>query len=534
MHQQDSLRHLAPEPCKLRLFPIDRFCRIEQRLPSIGTPVSLTFVQPKSHRIPRRRQTVCSGWRALPFGAGAGIAVLLAGCVHYEARPLQLEQTARSLESRSLELPALRTFLEASGGRPLGAWPLRDWSVEELSVAAVFLNPDLATLRAQRDLAEAGRQTAAGRPNPTVGLQGGYNFDAAHTGITPWMPGTTLDLPIETVGKRSRRIERAAHQARAARLNLAAAAWTLRGVVRVSIVETAAAERKVTLLADELDCLDRIRQILEQRLQAGATTTVEVNTARVNHLRLSAEVADARRAAIEARHRLAQAIGVPASTLARIRLVTPPFLPSLASTQRTALRAAALRERADIQSALATYEASESQLRLEIAKQYPDLHLGNGYQWDQGDNKWTFGLSLELPVLNRNQGPIAEAMAHRAEAAAQAVAIQARVLGNLDQAAMLADLLRTQQRDAQVLARELTLQSQRMAARAERGGADRLEVETARLEELTQRLAAADLDLKLALAETAWESAIQQPLDAASFPPAVPVPASVPVPARSP
>ena len=525
-----SLRYLAHRPCKLRLFRIDRFYRIEQRLPSIGAPVSLNSVQPTSHRIPRRHQTVRSGWRALPFGVGAGIAVLLAGCVHYEARPLQPEQTARVLESRSLELPALRTFLEASGGRQLGAWPLRDWSVEELSVAAVFLNPDLATLRAQRDLAEAGRQTAAGRPNPTVGLQGGYNFDAAHTGITPWIPGTTFDLPIETAGKRTRRMERAAHQARAARLNLAAAAWILRGTVRAAVVETLSAERKVTLLSDELDCTGRMVRILEQRLQAGAVTMVEVNSARVNRLRISAEAADARRLALESRHKLAQAIGVPATALAGIHLNAPQPLPSRSPEERSSLRAAALRERADIQSALASYEASESQLRLEIAKQFPDLHLGNGYQWDQGENKWSFGLSLELPVLNRNQGPIAEAMAHRTEAAAQVVAIQARVLGSLDQAATLVELLRTQQRDAEVLARELTLQSQRIAARAERGGADRLEVETARLEELTQRLAAADLDLKLALAETAWESAIQQPLDAASFPPAVPVPASVPAP----
>ena len=492
----------------------------------------LNSVHPTFDRIRRRHQFERTPSVALRFGVAAVVAALFAGCVHYEARPFQPSQTARSLESRSLDTPALRTFLEASEGRPLGAWPLREWSVEELSVAAVFLNPDLATLRAQRDLAEAGRQTAAGRPNPTVGFQGGYNFDAAHTGLTPWMPGTTLDLPLETAGKRSRRIERAAHQARAARLNLAAAAWTLRGVVRAALVETAAAEKRVTLLSEELDCLDRIRRILEQRLQAGAATTVEVNSARVNHLRLSAEVADARRAAIEARHRLAQAIGVPTSALADIHLAAPQPLSSLSSSDRPSLRAAALRERADIQSALATYEASESQLRVEIAKQYPDLHLGNGYQWDQGDNKWTLGLNLELPVLNRNQGPIAEAMAHRAEAAAQVVAIQARVLGELDRTATLMDLLRSQKRAAQSLAAELTLQSQRLVARAELGGADRLEVETARLEELTQGLAAADLDLRLALAESAWENAVQRPLDASPFPPAVPVsaPALVPSP----
>jgi broad specificity phosphatase PhoE len=30
----------------------------------------------------------------------------------------------------------------------------------------------------------------------------------------------------------------------------------------------------------------------------------------------------------------------------------------------------------------------------EIAKQYPDIHLGPGYQYDQGVNKWTLGFSV--------------------------------------------------------------------------------------------------------------------------------------------
>ena len=44
----------------------------------------------------------------------------------------------------------------------------------------------------------------------------------------------------------------------------------------------------------------------------------------------------------------------------------------------------------------------------------PDVHLNPGYQFDQGDNKWSIGLTFDLPILNQNQGPIAEAKAHGA------------------------------------------------------------------------------------------------------------------------
>ena len=81
-------------------------------------------------------------------------------------------------------------------------------------------------------------------------------------------------------------------------------------------------------------------------------------------------------------------------------------------------RLAAL-NRSDILGALADYAASQSALQLEIARQFPDMHIGPGYLLDQTDNKWTLGATLTLPVLNQNQGAIAEAKARREEMAAR-------------------------------------------------------------------------------------------------------------------
>ena len=83
---------------------------------------------------------------------------------------------------------------------------------------------------------------------------------------------------------------------------------------------------------------------------------------------------------------------------------------------RPEVRRQALLNRADVRGALAEYAASQSALQLEIANQYPDLHLGPGYAWNTGnagDNEWELGLTVTLPVLNHNQGPVAEAEAKR-------------------------------------------------------------------------------------------------------------------------
>jgi outer membrane protein TolC len=444
-----------------------------------------------------------------------------------------LDQSAQSFAARRLDAPELRRFLEASRGESLPDWPLKSWTFEDLCLAAVYWNPSLASARAQAEAAEAARQTAAGRPNPTIGLQGGFNFDASRAGITPWIPGTTLDLPIETAGKRSRRMERADHLARASRLTLVGTAWSIRSTLRTAVIESHGAQRRIELLKEELQAAESIQQGIQQRFQAGAATTLELANARVAALRIRGEIQDAERLAGEARHRVAEALGVPIQALTDLPWSSPSPAALPEDDSLTRLRRHTLHLRSDIQSALANYEASQSQLRIEIAKQYPDLHLGNGYQWDQGESKWTFGISLELPLLNRNQGPIAEAAAHRAEAAAQVLTVQARALAEFDRALGLARTLQHQQRAGQELARELSQQSERLAQRRKQGGADRLEVETARLEELTQRLLLLDVDQRLALAVGQWEDAIQQPVSIPAnssrpFPPSSPVPAVLP------
>ena len=93
-----------------------------------------------------------------------------------------------------------------------------------------------------------------------------------------------------------------------------------------------------------------------------------------------------------------------------------------------------MQNRPDILASLSEYAAAQSAVQLEIAKQYPDVHLGPGYEYDQGQNKWALGLSVELPVRNRNQGPIAEAQAKREEAAARFIDLQARVIAEIDRA----------------------------------------------------------------------------------------------------
>jgi outer membrane protein, heavy metal efflux system len=121
-------------------------------------------------------------------------------------------------------------------------------------------------------------------------------------------------------------------------------------------------------------------------------------------------------------------------SLTEVQLSFPDFEKLPPAPDASSARRHALLHRADILGALSEYAASQSALQLAIAKQYPDIHLGPGYQLDQNINRWALGLSLELPIFNQHRGPIAEAGAHRQQAAAHFLTVQATALAEVDRA----------------------------------------------------------------------------------------------------
>src|SRR5206468_1005521 len=102
------------------------------------------------------------------------LAGLLIGCVHYQNQPLSSARSAATFESRSLNDPELKKFLQQNLKRELAAWPPKEWDFPSLTFAAFYYHPSLDVARAQWGVAKAGVQTAGGRPNPTVGLTPEY------------------------------------------------------------------------------------------------------------------------------------------------------------------------------------------------------------------------------------------------------------------------------------------------------------------------------------------------------------------------
>jgi len=152
-------------------------------------------------------------------------------------------------------------------------------------------------------------------------------------------------------------------------------------------------------------------------------------------------------------------------------------------------------------------------LQFQIAKQYPDIHLGPGYQYDQGDDKFTLALTAELPLLNQNQGPIAEAVARRAEAAAKFNALQAKVIAEIDRATAAFRVTAENLPLLESLAAAQERQNRAVEAEVSAGAADQLDALNARMESSVNELAQLDGRVKLQQSLAALEDALQRPID---------------------
>ena len=233
-------------------------------------------------------------------------------------------------------------------------------------------------------------------------------------------------------------------------------------------------------------------------------------------IKTQADLADAQRQAVESRAGVAEALGVPLRAIEgrELKFDLSQTAEAGHSLESAEVRQQALLGRADIRAALADYAASQSALQLEIAKQYPDVHLGPGYEYDQGAHKWGLGVGADLPMFNRNQGPIAEARAKRTEAAARFLALQAQVVGELDRAMTARAASQEQLRQIDALLDTQRKHVQSVEAMVKAGAADQFDLRSAQLEVATTEQARLNALVKAQQALGQLEDAMQVPFDA--------------------
>jgi outer membrane protein TolC len=437
--------------------------------------------------------------------AVAGLALAgLGACVRYVPRPLDPVPHVAAYRARRLDDAALLAWVGRFGPRPE---PTR-WSARQLALAALAGRADLVRLRAEWRAAGEGERAAGVRPPP--GAQADLERAVSGSdGASPWVVALGAMLTVELGGKRGARLAQARARTAMAEADLRAAAWSTVMGVRDAATTVAGLEQDATQARAAVAGLMRVDSLERARYDEGSLPASELARTRADVQDAVVQASAAESAALEARAALAGSMALPARALdsvqvdgrggecARVDAPTPDGLAALA-----------LGQRAEIGRALADYAAAEADLRLEVARQYPDLELGPGFIWDQGVHRWTLGLAVPNLLGFRKRASIDQAARLREAAAARVMEVQDDILAELDQAVARCRGAR-REREA---ARSQLDAAERAAALAraayDRGETSRLEPALAELALVRAARAHGAAEARLARADAALDRAL--------------------------
>ncbi|UMY33425.1 TolC family protein [Burkholderia contaminans] len=445
-------------------------------------------------------------------GALLVVCALLGGCATYHPQPIVPLLIARQFEDRSLASDELHAYLVRELGHDVAQWPLPRWNRETLTLAAWYYSPALDVARAQWGTAKAGIDVAGAIPNPVLQLP--FQWATPNPGPgAPFTTGPALDIPIETAGKREYRIDQASHLSESARLAIGNAAWKVGAQVRDALLALQAGRERSALLSRKVEAEQQIVAMVTKRRAVGESAGPNVDAAVAAQTQAQVDLAASRAAEQDARAQLAAAIGVPAAALEHVAFDFDGFDDAPPPPPATDAGRDAILHRADLLGFLAEYAAAESALQLEVAKQYPDIHLGPGYTYDTGTHKIAFGLAgITLPIFDQNQGGIAQAEAKRKEAAARTAALQDTILGDLDHALTRyrssIDALKLSDAHRTAARRQFDSEEAGFAA----GDVDRLTLTQVKADYQASEIARLDAAVAVRRAAGALEDAMQRPL----------------------
>ncbi len=161
-------------------------------------------------------------------------------------------------------MPGTLTPVPAGPAAPASEAPLTLAQALDLALAA---NPTIAAARLRQEVARAGIDVARLRPIPELTLE--------ETKETPH-DAATLAVPIETAGKRRRRIELAEAQVGSGQAGLARTIADIRSRVRRAFYALAGAERRRAETEGVLLLVERTRDAARDRFTAGDVPRLDV------------------------------------------------------------------------------------------------------------------------------------------------------------------------------------------------------------------------------------------------------------------
>lgn len=295
-------------------------------------------------------------------------------------------------------------------------------------------SPRLAAERASIDIATAEIIGARVLPNPAISY-GRYDNLAGNTAAQfngNQLQQSTVDVPLLIAGQREVRSEAAERGVSAVKAKVQARYAELARHTWQFFVKLLGWQERVRVLEDARSHLDRLKDIISGRAAAGTASQYEVLRITVEAAALGTRLADARTEVTNSAGEISALLGLPGWR---------PKAVGTFSSLGVKVDLGALWDKAEqLNPALEAVRrdelAAEAAVKRAKRERWPVPVVSLGPAWTNSPDGSTLftGLSVEIPLFDRKQGPIARAQAEKRVAALSLQSLTAETRAELERA----------------------------------------------------------------------------------------------------
>ncbi len=308
-------------------------------------------------------------------------------------------------------------------------------SFDQLAKTALAQNKGLQAAREQLRQAESRLKQAALRPNPSLDLSRTTDVLFANEGETSF--GVTLSQPFELGGKRLKRIQVAEAEVELAKAETREAERQLIGQLRTACLRAAETSARLNFLERSRGLNQQMAQVMSVRLSSGDASRLESHLLHAENNRVEAQRLSSESQLMQEILDIRKIAG-----LSPTEFLTVPSFPATSTPSHETeadLIEAAFRNRPDLQASRVRETLANAGVVLARAQVAPTIVGSVRYARDpnisrfatttqprafEKDSVLEFGVSIPLPLWNREQGNIQEATSKVLQATAEREALE--------------------------------------------------------------------------------------------------------------
>lgn len=294
-------------------------------------------------------------------------------------------------------------------------------SLDEATALALQANPNIAVAIRGREVESAQLVQAASRPNPT--LSGQVEDLRSQNRIAT----IAISQQLETAGKRDKRMAAADAGLAMADADIRIAQAEISAKTYAAFYQVLAAQQAQTLAQELLQISTTSKETTAKRVRAGKVSPVEETKAKVAEAGLKIDLANASQQLLTAKQRLGSLWAKSTEMNGQADYKVVGELENLKTLPTLSDLMAQLADSPRLKKATLAITQKQALSNIELSKQTPDVTLSLGAQRNEelgGITQAIVGLSIPIPVFDKNQGNLQSAKAREYQSIDEKTALE--------------------------------------------------------------------------------------------------------------